>query len=102
MCTGLRVIDRQHRAVTIFQRIARNLTLIIPLVGIVEYFVLRASPEGLRWGDRLAETRVVDKCPPTHDRRFLWYGIILLILVLGPYLIIVARHGYLEGLRSRH
>jgi hypothetical protein len=43
---------------------------------------MRSSPDGRRWGDRLADTRVQDERPGVSDGRYLGYSIGLVVVLM--------------------
>ena len=78
MVTGLTIVAAAGGTPGTKALIVRNVPLAIPLVAIVEYFIMRRSPEGARWGDRLAGTLVRDS-KPGGDGMFLVYSIALVV-----------------------
>lgn len=56
----------------------RNALLIIPIVPLIEYFVMRFSNLERRLGDRLADTRVIDLRPDRSDSLFLVLSLLML------------------------
>ena len=84
--TSLTIVGGEGRPPGAASLILRNLPIVIPLVIVAEYFVMRQSSEGRRWGDRWANTCVQDMRPEVADGRFLWYSIglaVVLLLVQG-------------------
>lgn len=85
--TSLTILDGAGRPAGAASLILRNLPFEIPLVIVAEYFVMRTSGDGRRWGDRWANTRVHDRRPDVSDGRFLWYSIgLFVVAVLVPAL----------------
>ena len=80
---GLTIVDSAGQPAGAGSLLLRNVTVAIPLVAIAEYFVMKGSPQGQRWGDRWAGTRVRDTRPHVSDGRFLWYGIGLIVLLVA-------------------
>jgi uncharacterized RDD family membrane protein YckC len=58
---GLRAVDQNGAALTNNYQgsVLRNVLFIIPIMPIVELIVMLADKDGLRLGDKLAQTRVV-------------------------------------------
>jgi HEAT repeat protein/uncharacterized RDD family membrane protein YckC len=81
--TGLTIVDSAGRPAGAGSLILRNVPVAIPLVVIAEYFVMKGSSQGQRWGDRWAGTRVQDKRPHVSDGVFFWYGLGLIVLLLA-------------------
>jgi len=80
LLSGLKVVDRNGQEADIPKKILRNLTITLPFFFIVEYFFMRTSAEGLRLGDRMVGTRVIDLNPSWKDRNFLLLTIPILVL----------------------
>ena len=81
LCAQLGIIGPDNRSADFWRRLVRNIPLAIPFIPIVEYVVLRMSPQGLRWGDHLAQTRVIDLNPSKEDGAYLWYSIGLYVVI---------------------
>jgi uncharacterized RDD family membrane protein YckC len=68
---GLVVIDRTTGQLCgLGKSFLRNVDLVLPLMYIVEFFVLWFSKDGMRIGDRLANTQVlmvIDELPKKED-----------------------------------
>jgi len=78
---GMRVLDAQGGHPAIGSAIKRNLTVIIPLFPLIEYFVMIADKvEGKRLGDTFAKTKVTDLKPQIPDWLFL-FGSLFLVVV---------------------
>lgn len=80
--SSLAIVDTAGQPATTGSLILRNLPIAIPFVVVAEYFVMKGSPDGRRWGDRWANTRVQDQKPGVSDGRFLWYSIGLVVVLL--------------------
>lgn len=78
IATGLLIVDTAGGGPQRSQLLLRNVPMAIPVVPIIEYFIMRRSAEGARWGDQLAKTRVRDP-NPGNDGKFLLYSIALLV-----------------------
>jgi uncharacterized RDD family membrane protein YckC len=68
---GLRVVklDDFNRAGNLFQSIARNITLLVPLVNILEIVYVFTDPKGRRLGDRAAGTVLTEANDIDYIRR---------------------------------
>ena len=68
---GLRVVklDDFNRAGNLFQSIARNITLLVPLVNILEIAYVFTDPKGRRLGDRAAGTVLTETNDIDYIRR---------------------------------
>ena len=80
VCVGLAIENRERGKPDRIQLLVRNITMAIPLLPLVEYVMVRMSPQGLRLGDQWGRTRVIDLKPERADGPFLWYGLGLLVL----------------------
>ena len=78
---SLTILDGAGQPAGAASLILRNVPLVIPLVIVAEYFVMRSSSDGRRWGDRWANTRVQDRRPETSDGRFFWYSVGLVVVL---------------------
>lgn len=78
MITGLTIVATSGGKPDVKALIIRNVPLAIPLVVIIEYSIMRRSPEGARWGDKLAGTLVRDS-KPGGDGMYLLYSIALVV-----------------------
>ena len=80
---GTRVTDEGNTPAGYSKTIARNFFMIIPIMPIVEYFVmLHDKQEGKRLGDKAAKTRVTDLKPQLKDKTFLWVSILLAVVFI--------------------
>lgn len=69
-------MENSEFKLTIIESIKRNVVFIIPLIShIVEYFKLRSDPQGLRFGDQIAGTKVHDLKPEENDQKYLFISI---------------------------
>lgn len=68
---GLRVVklDDFNRASNLFQSIIRNITLLIPLLNILEAVYIFTDPKGRRTGDRIAGTVLTESIEIDYIRR---------------------------------
>jgi HEAT repeat protein len=80
--TNLTILDHDGQPAATGGLLLRNVPIAIPFVAIAEYFVMKASPDGRRWGDRWANTRVQDLNPGLSDGRYLWYSISLVVVLV--------------------
>lgn len=95
---SLTIVDGSGQPARAASLILRNLPLVIPLMIVAEYFVMRKSSDGRRWGDRWANTRVQDGRPEASDGRFFGYSIAL-VVVLALVQVFATRAG--EGIQER-
>ncbi len=79
---GLQVINEKGEVATPVECIMRNIPMAIPLVCILEYFVMVKNREGKRIGDLIAHTKVMDLRPHRSDIFFLWISILVFVIVL--------------------
>ena len=58
---GLRVVNvKANRPCSIKDSILRNVTLLIPILGFIELLMPLVDAEGLRFGDKIARTKVTE------------------------------------------
>lgn len=73
---GLRVVRASDGDASALQRVGRNLTLLLtPLFWLVELATARSARDGRRYGDRMANTKVVDAKPALNQLP--WTGILV-------------------------
>ena len=98
LIVGLAVVDLNGNRCGLARSILRNFVFALPdlaagfgllftgtgILGyffsvffFIEYLAMTFSPEGRRFGDRLAKTRVIDTRPHLKDFHFLWLSIFL-------------------------
>lgn len=81
---GIRVVNIDGNKCGFKQYLLRNILFAMPLVNIIcfisEYFVMAYSKDGLRLGDRLAKTRVIDTRPHLKDKRFFLISLLLVFV----------------------
>ena len=70
LATGLKVIDVKERPLKISQAIIRNIFIVLPILPLVEYFVMLKNQQGRRIGDKAAKTLVIDLKPHIKDTVF--------------------------------
>ncbi|MEK6567112.1 MAG: RDD family protein [Candidatus Omnitrophota bacterium] len=73
---GLKVIDVKERQLKIIQAIIRNIFIVLPILPLVEYFVMLKNQQGRRVGDNAAKTIVIDLKPQTKDGVFFWFSLV--------------------------
>ncbi|MBI5149686.1 MAG: RDD family protein [Candidatus Omnitrophica bacterium] len=79
---GLQTVNEKGKAATPVEGIMRNITIAIPFVSIIEYFVMLRNGEGKRIGDLIAHTKVTDLRPKQSDRIFLWISILVFLVTI--------------------
>ena len=81
---GLQVVEQNYSPVSPAKTILRNISMAIPLVPLIEYYVmLNDKAEGKRLGDLLAKTRVHDLKPERKDSAFLWISVALFVALVA-------------------
>lgn len=78
---GITIIDDNDNPPVFYKAILRNITLIIPLVPLVEFAVMFYNAKGKRLGDSLAGTRVHDLKPWIKDVKFIWLTLLTVIIL---------------------
>ena len=81
--SGIQVIDQDGLVVKPSKTIIRNIFMVIPVLPLIEYFVMLSDKnEAKRLGDNIAKTKVNDLKPQIKDSVFLWISIGLLVAVI--------------------
>ena len=65
LAMGLKVVNLEatHEKQTPIDSVKRNILMIIPFMGLIEGIVVLVDDKGLRLGDRIAQTLVVEDSP---------------------------------------
>jgi len=79
---GLQVVNEEGNAISPIEGIIRNITITIPLVNLIEYFVMVRDDQGKRMGDKLAHTKVNDLRPQMNDGIFLFISLCVLVAII--------------------
>ena len=90
LATGLKVIDVKERPLKISQAIIRNIFIVLPILPLVEYFVMLKNQQGRRVGDKAAKTLVIDLKPQTKDIVYFWFSLAFAIIFLAIWMVLVA------------
>ncbi len=87
---GLQASTDQGKPASAIQGMIRNIPVVMPLLSLIEYFMMRFNAEGKRIGDLMAQTRVIDLSPEKEDRKFvlksLGLGLLGFAIFAGPTL----------------
>ena len=86
---GLKVIDIKERPLKISQAIIRNIFIVLPILPLVEYFVMLKNQQGRRIGDKAAKTIVIDLKPQTKDSVFFWFSLVFAVIFLALWLVLI-------------
>jgi len=84
---GMEIINDKDQPCSFVQGLLRNISLAIPFVVIIEYFVLLFNKQGRRLGDILAKTRVNDINPKIKEGICLVISIGIMIALLAVFYI---------------
>lgn len=90
---GLQVLTLSGQPAALVDSVKRNITTVIPIVQIIEYFIMRGDAEGRRWGDKFAQTRVTDLKPASNDNIYLLYSI-------GIFVVFYFVNGFISGMMA--
>ncbi len=78
---GTQIIDESNSPASITKASIRNIFMAIPILPLIEYFVMiNDKQEGRRMGDRVVKTRVNDLRPDLKDRPFLFISLVLAVI----------------------
>ncbi|MDO8748345.1 MAG: RDD family protein [Candidatus Omnitrophota bacterium] len=89
LACGLKVIDVKKRPLKISQAIIRNIFIVLPVLPLVEYFVLLKNQQGRRIGDKAAKTMVIDLRPQIKDAVFFWFSLVFAVIFLALWLVLI-------------
>jgi len=87
---GLKVIDIKERPLKISQAIIRNIFVVLPILPLVEYFVMLKNQQGRRIGDKVAKTMVVDLRPQIKDAVFFWFSLVFAGIFMAIWMVLIA------------
>lgn len=88
LATGLKVVDIREQPLRISQAIIRNIFIVLPILPLVEYFVMLKDQQGRRMGDKAAKTLVIDLKPQINDTIFFWFSLALAIVFSAIWMVL--------------
>ena len=89
LAVGLRVIDVKERPLKISQAIIRNIFVVLPLLPLLEYYVMLKNQQGRRIGDKVAKTLVVDLKPEIKDIVFFCFSLVFAAIFLAAWITLI-------------
>lgn len=89
LAVGLRVVDVKERPLKISQAIIRNIFVVLPLLPLLEYFVMLKNQQGRRVGDKVAKTLVIDLKPEIKDIVFFWFSLVFAAIFLAIWIALI-------------
>ncbi len=79
---GIQVMSIDNQILKPTQTLVRNTLMVIPILPLIEYFVMLKNPEGRRLGDKIANTVVIDLHPERKDMNYLWISIAIYLVFI--------------------
>ena len=88
---GLQVVNASGEPCTLLRSAVRNAIFLLPIIIIIEYVVMRFSPQERRLGDLIAKTTVLDLRPDRSDTLFMLLSIVVIVvfLIVGGILLTI-------------
>jgi len=88
--TGLKVVDVKERPLKISQAIIRNIFVVLPVLPLIEYFVMLKNEQERRIGDKVAKTMVIDLRPQIKDTVFFWFSLVFAGIFMAIWMVLIA------------